>query len=32
LNTTTMKPLFEIIEHHVQHYCPKKGTCRHQGK
>jgi len=32
LNTRTMDPLFELIDFHVQNYCPKKGACRYRKK
>ncbi|MFX0169944.1 MAG: ArsR/SmtB family transcription factor [Candidatus Hodarchaeota archaeon] len=28
LNSETMEPLFKIIDNHIQHYCPKGGSCR----
>jgi DNA-binding transcriptional ArsR family regulator len=30
LNTRTMTPLFELIDFHVENYCPKKGACRYR--
>ena len=28
LNEETMRPLFEIIDNHVEKYCPMKGKCK----